>query len=145
MSWTREAQWIIMRLIIAVLVHAVAFWATVGLIGLTTVSDSVWIVVYTAGMGATAASTLPCASGIRAKTWRATLMHSCLFAALFAGADFALTELGNSARPRAPLPMLVGGLDLHFLLLPGVTSVALGALAGKAASMLAIWLAKQSN
>lgn len=64
------------------------------------------------------------------RVWTTTLVYASLLAALFAGADFALQALGNSVKSRTPLPQWLGGLELYWLLVPGVASVAVGALAG---------------
>jgi len=66
------------------------------------------------------------------RTWLATLLYALLLAAVFSGADFAMGILGNSIKPRAALPAAFGGLELYWLLVFGVASVAMGAWAGAA-------------
>jgi hypothetical protein len=66
------------------------------------------------------------------RTWLATGLYALLLAAIFAGANFAMSALGNSIKARAALPAAFGGLELYWLLVFGVASVALGASAGAA-------------
>jgi hypothetical protein len=56
-------------------------------------------------------------------------MYAALLAIFFFGADVALSVLGNSVKPRGQLPAFLGGLEVYFILVPGVASVALGELA----------------
>ena len=65
-------------------------------------------------------------------TWLKAALYTLLLASLFFGTDLALHALGNTVKPRAALPPYLGGLELYWLLVPGVLSVAIGALAGAA-------------
>lgn len=65
-----------------------------------------------------------------ARTWAQVVFYSLLLGGLFFGADFALLALGNSVKPRAILPPAFGGLELYWVLVPGVASVGAGAWVG---------------
>ena len=54
------------------------------------------------------------------------LFFAALLALWFWGANFALDALGNSVQARRTPSHLRDGLPLHFILVPGVASVALG-------------------
>jgi len=117
--------------------HALSFFVLAGWpLRAAGVEPGAWLVLYAAG-----AVFLCAAPGHRAyprsiKAWLAVAFYSVLLAAVFFGADFALQTLGNSARPRASLPSWFGGLELYYVLVPGVTSVAIGALTGAVAAHL---------
>ena len=57
------------------------------------------------------------------------LLFAALLAVWFWGANFALDVLGNSVQARRTPLELRSGLPIHFILFPGVASVALAVLA----------------
>ena len=57
------------------------------------------------------------------------LLFAALLAVWFWGANFALDVLGNSVQARRTPLELRSGLPIHFILVPGVASVALAVLA----------------
>lgn len=108
------------------LTHAAAFWVFVLLVPAANVAPAAWAVLYAAGALCLAAT--PRVHRFRLSPARALklLGYSVLVATLFFGADMALTALGNSAKPRQALPAAFGGLELWYLLVPGVAAVAVG-------------------
>jgi len=112
--------------------HLLAFLALLAALRPSTVAPVALVTVYVAG-----ALFLLLAPRSRLyprwpRTWLTALGYALLLATVFAGADFTLGALGNSAKPRAPLPTAFGGLELYWLLVFGVASVAAGALPGVA-------------
>jgi hypothetical protein len=108
------------------LTHAAIFWAFVVLVPAAGVARGAWAFAYAAGALCLFAAQR--ARHLRLSPARALKLvgYSILVAALFFGADFALTTLGNSVTPRQALPAAFGGLELWYLLVPGVAAVALG-------------------
>ena len=110
--------------------HLLAFSATVAALRPSAVAPAALLSLYVAGavfvLLAPRHRLYPRLPG----TWAATLGYAVLLAAIFAGAGFAMGALGNSLRPRAVLPAAFGGVELYWLLVLGVASVAVGALVG---------------
>lgn len=64
-----------------------------------------------------------------ARTWLYACFCSLLLAASFWGANFALDALHGAARRKAEVTSTLGGLELWFVLCPGVASIAVSGLA----------------
>ena len=114
------------------LAHLLSFVVVVATVATPSVSFIAWLTLY--GVGAAYLLIGPYGSLLKlsAQQWALLLMYSVLLAVIFAGAEFGLQTLGNSVKPRGVLPAYLGGLELYFMLAPGVASVALGELARKA-------------
>jgi hypothetical protein len=113
----------------AAAVHASAFVAFLVYVAPSSVRATSWLALYLLGGSFLwlRPRLLPTANSF--KLWASTLMYAALLAILFFGADLALSVLGNSVKPRSQLPAFLGGLEMHFVLVPGIASVALGELA----------------
>ena len=112
----------------ALAAHATAFWAFVFLVAPPAVTVGAWLATYSLGAGMLLLVALRTAT--TSESWPAVrlFLYSLLLALIFFGADQALTVLGTSVKPRQPLPAFLGGLELYYLLVPGVAAVALGQL-----------------
>ena len=114
---------------VALLVHGLVYALGAWLAWPTSHDTQAWALWYCIG-----AMTLVLAlhvAKIRVKPSSAlqVLLFAALLAVWFWGANFALDALGNSVQAsRTPL-QLRSGLPIHFILLPGVASVALAVLA----------------
>ena len=110
--------------------HLLTFGGLLVLLRPATVEPTAWLVVFTIGwvflILAPSHRAYPKTQG----TWIKAALYTLLLAILFFGTDLALQVLGNTVRPRAPLPPHLGGLELYWFLVPGVLSIATGALAG---------------
>lgn len=110
----------------ALAVHAGTFGAFVWFVPGPVVSTATWAILYLLGAvwiaGAGWAPRLRLSAAQALKLAVAALW----LAALFFGADGALTALGNSVKPRQPPPGILGGLPIWFCLVPGVASTSLG-------------------
>ncbi len=113
----------------ALAMHALAFWAFVFIVAPIAVTLAAWMVTYSLGAGIL--PLLLWRYPTRIAFWPSVRLffYSFLIAAIFFVADTALTILGPAFRPRQPLPVFLGGLELYYLLFPGVAAVALGLLA----------------
>lgn len=112
--------------------HALTFVAVLVLLEPQGVAPSAWWGVATLGALFLVLAPGHPAYSRSARWWLGAAVVLAWLSAGFAGADFALRTLGNSVKARASLPPLLGGLELHWLLCPGLFSVAVGALAGAA-------------
>lgn len=108
------------------LMHAASFWAFVFLVPTAGVAATAWVVAYAGGVAYLLAA--PHLHGARLSPVQSLklLGYCVLVAALFFGADSALNALGNSVKTRQALPAAFGGLEVWFLLVPGVAAPALG-------------------
>lgn len=104
---------------------AAIYWAVVSLVPESRVSLVAWLGLYLAcNIGAVEAwARLPASFGSR--FWLAVALYSGLFAAMFFGADGALDALHGVHRIKAHVAESLGGLELWFVLCPGVVSAAL--------------------
>ena len=110
-------------------VHLLAYWAFVWLVLPPAVAFRSWVAVY--GLGVLALLVLwrrdPAEAQLQPSV--KAFLYSVFVAGIFFGADQTLTVLGNSVKPRQALPEFLGGLELYYLLVPGVAAAALGNLA----------------
>ena len=110
--------------------HLLTFGGLLALLRPATVEPAAWLLVFAIGwlflILAPSHRAYPKAQG----TWIKAALYTLLRALLFFGSGLALQVLGNTVRPRATLPLYLGGLELYWLRVPGVLSVATGALAG---------------
>jgi hypothetical protein len=117
-----------MPLAAGLLTHAVTLWAFVLFVPSAGVAAAAWVVVYVAGALYLVATQLVPRLRLSVAQALRLLGYSVLVATLFFGANLALTALGNSVKPRQPLPSALGGLELWYLLVPGVAAVALASV-----------------
>jgi hypothetical protein len=110
---------------VALLVHGLAYASGVWLLGFATHSAQDWVLWYALGALALVLA-LPIGK-LHIEPARALqiLFFAALIALWFWGANFALDALGNSVQARRTPSHLQDGLPLHFILVPGVASVAL--------------------
>jgi hypothetical protein len=118
------------NIVIALLVHGLAYAVVAGVITAPLVKPQAWLALYVLGAIGLGIAQLRRVQPVKASSWAQLLVYSSFFAALFAGASFALYALGNSVKSRSELPDFVGGLPLCLALFPGVATVALGGLFG---------------
>jgi hypothetical protein len=116
-----------MRAALPLLAHALAFWAGVAALAPPSVSPSAWAALYLLGAVAVVLIERHPRARLSARAWAIVAAYAAFLAVLFWGADHALNELRGAIRPRAALPAYLGGLELCFMLVPGVASVALAA------------------
>jgi len=93
------------------------------------VATGAWVGLY---LAVSAASSLAAYLGWPrwpAWTWLAALGYTLLFAALFCGANLALDALHGAHRPNADVARHLGGLELWFVLFPGIASMAVSGFA----------------
>ena len=109
----------------ALLVQALVFAAGVAALQRAGVSAAAWAGLYLCAAVATV--TAPCWGPLRAGLWLALAGYALLFSALFWGANFGLDALHGAHRHKADVAQRLGGLELWFVLCPGVVSVALAA------------------
>lgn len=109
--------------------HGLAYWAFVLLVAPSAVGREAWAVLYLAGVAALSLWLREPASTAARRRAVEVLGYSMLLGVWFFGADRGLAVLGNSVRPRQALPGFLHGLELYYLLVPGVATVALGRLA----------------
>ena len=124
--WRRPLGWSALRPV-AVLVHLLAFWGTVAVLPAAAAPVQGWALLYAAGLAwLWLAGRVPDlrAAGMAPS---AVFVYALLLAAIFLGADGALDALRGSVKPRSALPVFVHGLALHWVLAPGIASVALAA------------------
>ncbi|UUX94379.1 hypothetical protein [Aquabacterium sp. J223] len=119
-----------MTALAGLLAHAVAFTGLLALLRPVGVVPVAWVLVF--GLGSAVLTWGP-RHPIWPRSpavWLKVFAVTVLVAAVFFGADVALTTLGNSVKPRVPPPEALGGLTLPLFLVPGVASVACGAWVG---------------
>ena len=110
--------------------HLFTFGSFLALLRPATVEPAAWLAVFITGWVFLTLAPNHRAYPRRPGTWVKAALYTLLLASLFFGTDLAVQLLGNTVRPRAALPPYLGGLELYWLLVPGVLSVATGALAG---------------
>ena len=110
--------------------HLFTFGSLLFLLRPATVEPAAWLTVFTVGWVFLILAPKHRAYPRTPGTWVKASIYTLLLASLFFGTDLALQALGNTVRPRATLPPYLGGLELYWFLVPGVLSVATGALAG---------------
>ena len=71
-----------------------------------------------------------------ARAWLAIAFYALLLAAMFFGADGALDALHGAQRAKARVADRLGGLELWFVLCPGVVAIALASAARVAVAAL---------
>jgi hypothetical protein len=103
------------------------YWLVVVLLPGVGVSPIAWLTLFLACVCASllVARLQPLAP----RTWLYFATCSVLLAAFFFGANLGLDALHGAERPKANVAATLGGLELWFVLCPGVTSVALAAWA----------------
>ena len=136
MNWTdsfKAPSWhsVLLRAL-KLLVHCAAFWGSVALLPSNSVAPLAWIVVYICGVATLLLTDRLLQRRLSLTTWLKLFVHALLLAAIFFGADFGLEALKGSIKPRAALPAFLHGLELYYLLVPGVTSVTLAGAVGSA-------------
>ena len=110
--------------------HLLTFGSLLALLRPATVEPAAWLAVFTVGWVFLILAPNHRAYPKTQGTWVKAALYTLLLSSLFFGTDLALQALGNTVRPRATLSPYLGGLELYWLLVPGVLSVVTGALAG---------------
>ena len=121
---------------VALLIQAAAFWLAVCLIPINAVGTAAWLMLYGCCAAILAVSSSVARLNLEWLAWLRVLFYALLLSVIFLGADFALDILRGSVKPRGQLPVFFDGLELYFVLMPGVASVAIG---GAARGMLRRW------
>lgn len=113
----------------ALLTHLFTFRAGAWLAGAPEPADFSWSLCYLVGAAFLAAGAWFPKLRLSPRAAFEVLGYSVLLAIVFWGANMALDILGNAVRVRRLAPELRAGLPIHFVLVPGVASVGVGALA----------------
>ncbi len=126
------------RVVLALAVQALVFWLVLAALGYGVVAGPTWVVLHLLmAIGLVALLAAPKATAgstrWRARSWLAIAFYAAFLAAFLAGANFALDALHGAHRQRTGMVPHLGGLALWQVLCPGVFSLALGLLAGRAA------------
>jgi hypothetical protein len=114
---------------IALLVHGLAYGGGVWVIGFARHSAHDWAVWYVIGAAALVLVLTIGQRHINPARALKILFFAALIAVWFWGANVGLDALGNSVAARRTPSHLQEGLPLHFILVPGVASVALALVA----------------
>ena len=114
------------------LTHLLSFVVVVATVATPSVSLIAWLSLYGVGAAYLLIGPYVPLPKLSVRQWAMLFVYALILAVIFAGAEFGLQTLGNSVKPRGGLPSYLGGLELYFMLVPGVASVALGELARKA-------------
>lgn len=120
-----------MNSLVALAVHAISFWTAVAFIGGHQVAVPAWAVLFAVGAVAVLVASRGALPSLGSRRAALLFLYSVVLGGLFFGADFALNVLGNSVLPRAQLPGYLGGLELYFVLVPGLASASLGVFASR--------------
>ena len=89
------------------------------------VSVRAWLSLYALGLLACVAIEARHLAGCAEPAWFAVSLHAAWLAAIFYGADGALAALNGPHRVASTWVEQIGGLELWFVLCPGVVSLAL--------------------
>lgn len=120
-----------MQIVASLLAYVLAYSAFLVVLPATNPVPQVsWLALLALGLIVTVVLQLQSRWSVSARSWVLCAIYVALLASLFFGADFALSALGTSVKPRAELPAFLNGLELYYLLVPGVASVALGVAVG---------------
>ena len=108
---------------IALVVLSLAYWLSVFALSASRVTAVAWVCLYAACLLGAIFSwvRLPSSAGVR--FWLSSAGYSLLLAALFFGANGALDALHGAHRAKAQVAESLGGLELWFVLCPGVLVV----------------------
>jgi len=101
------------------------FWSIVLLLRASPVSGLAWSILYLA-CAATAPLLWRLRGMARPQQWLFVALCAVWFAAVFCAIDFALDALNGARRAKADVASALGGLELWFVLCPGVAALALG-------------------
>ena len=131
-----------MTTVSATLVVSSVYWLLVALMPSVSVSVVAWAALFLACLCCTLLVSLLRVRLHQATTWLYVAACSALLAVAFFGANLALDALHGVGRPKVDVAASLGGLELWFVLCPGVTSVA---LAGAAASLVAKYCGRTAH
>lgn len=98
----------------------------IGVFATTSVSFTAWLVLYIVCVLAFIACAFGWPRPWDSATWFATAFYAILFAAIFYGANGALDALHGRDRNGPEVARSLGGLQVWFVLFPGIASVSLG-------------------
>ena len=115
----------------APLIQSIVFWLGAWLLRDQGVSMVAWAVLYVCCVSAAGALQYSrfAAYQLPPRAWLLFAVNSALVAALFWGANTALDLINAPHRPKVDWATHLGGLELWFVLFPGVFSVAIAAWA----------------
>jgi hypothetical protein len=123
------------NLILPLAASTLAFWASVALLGRTGVLAGAWLLLY---MLCTALSLLAIwrqRPSLSPAVWLYLALCATLLAAGLFGVNGGLDALHGAHRPKVDVAGAVGGLELWFVLCPGLASSALACAVGAAVVM----------
>ena len=112
--------------------HVVVFWGGAWFVSAPPDRALSWVLSYAAGAVFLTAARWQNKLCLTLRQSTQLLFYASIVAIWFWGANLALDTLGNSVKATRLPPEQREGLPLHLLLVPGVVSVALGALAAAA-------------
>jgi hypothetical protein len=113
-------------------VQLAVYWALVGTLAVASVTTwACWVLQALLALAFWGSYRWRPSANLTPRSWVRLAIYSVLGAASFAGANFAMDALHGAHRPKAEVASHLGGLELWFVLCPGVFSLALGRLAGR--------------
>lgn len=128
MQQLRPRSSALVRIAVSLAAYVSAYFAFLVLLpSVNSVPRASWIGLLVLGAVSTVVLQLQSRWQLSCRSWLLCAFYCVLLASLFFGADFALTVLGTSVKPRAELPSFLNGLELYYILVPGFASIAIGA------------------
>jgi len=118
-----------MNLVVAFALLSAVFWISVALLGSASVEPGAWWVLYGVCTALSMLAVRCQACKLAPVEWLYLAACSALLAAGFFGANVALDALHGADRLKANVADALGGLELWFVLFPGLTSSALACAA----------------
>lgn len=130
-----------MNIVVALMVQAAAFWSVVALVPTGLVTPLAWAGLHALGAVAFMVSGLARWPAWPARSWFALLFYALMFGGMFYGLNIGQDILRGAGRPKAEVARHLGGVDIWFLLCPGVATFG---LAGAANAWLSARLQRSS-
>jgi hypothetical protein len=118
-----------LHVIVALALLSAVFWISVALLGPVGVESSAWCLLYAACTALSVLAVWRRTPRLEPGGWLYLAACSALLAVGFFGANVALDALHGADRPKANVADSLGGLQLWFVLFPGLTSSALACAA----------------
>lgn len=117
----------LVRTLTPLLALTAVFWSGAGLFGTSGVTTPALVSLYGMCLAIAAIQSRWRPAWASPRTWLAVALYSLLLAALFRGANVGLDALHGAQRVRIDVAASLGGLELWFVLSPGVTAIAVAA------------------